>query len=167
MDTVYIETSVVSHAAAWPSSNIQIAAVQHQAREWWANQRLKFSLVTSQLTITEASDGDPSAATDRLKLLDGIPLVALDAEVDNLANLILANHIMPQKATADAVHVAAAAVAGVNYLLTQNCKHIANAHELPRVYRLLDDQGYGQLLICTPAEFLGEDTENGDEESNT
>ncbi len=117
MDTVYIETSIVSHATARPSSDIQTAAVQHQAREWWAVERHKFYLVTSQLTITEASDGDPTAAADRLKLLDGIPLVALSSEVDNLANLILANHLMPRRAAADAVHVAAAAIAGVNYIV--------------------------------------------------
>ena len=64
---------------------------------------------------------------------------------------------MPQKAAADALHVAAAAVAGVKYLLTQNCRHIANAHVLPGVYQLLEDYGYDQLLICTPAEFLGGD----------
>ena len=160
MDTVYIETSIVSHASARPSSNIQIAALQHQARDWWAVERPKFDLVTSQLTILEASDGDPSAAADRLKLLDGLPLVQLGADVDALANLILANHLMPQKAGADAIHVAAAAIAGVDYLLTQNCKHIANAHELPRVYRLLDDHGYGNLLICTPTEFLGGDDDD-------
>ena len=62
---------------------------------------------------------------------------------------------MPHKAAADALHVAAAAVAGVKYLLTLNCSHIANARELPRIYRLLDDRGFGQLLICTPAAFLG------------
>jgi hypothetical protein len=73
---------------------------------------------------------------------------------------------MPQKAAADALHVAVAAVAGIQYLLTLNCEHIANAHELPRVYRLLDDHGYGQLLICTPAEFLGGD-DNDDKESDS
>ena len=160
MDTVYIETSIVSHASSRPSSDIQIAALQHQAREWWSVERPKFNLVTSQLTILEASDGDPSAAADRMKLLDGIPLVPLGPEVDALAKLILARHLMPKKAGADAVNVAAAAIAGVNYLLTQNCKHIANAHELPRVYRLLDDEGYGQLLICTPTEFLGGDDDD-------
>ena len=67
---------------------------------------------------------------------------------------------MPQKAGADAVHVAAAAIARVDYLLTQNCKHIANAHELPRVYRLLDEQGHDRLLISTPAEFLGGDNDD-------
>ena len=64
------------------------------------------------------------------------------------------------KAVADALHIAAAAVAGIQYLLTLNCKHIANAHELPRVYRLLDNHGFGQLLICTPAEFLGGDDDD-------
>ena len=73
---------------------------------------------------------------------------------------------MPQEAAADALHVAAAAVAGIQYLLTLNCKHIANAHELPRIYRLLDEHGFGQLLICTPAEFLGGDDDN-DKESHS
>ncbi|MCS7471712.1 type II toxin-antitoxin system VapC family toxin [Stieleria sp. ICT_E10.1] len=164
MDSVYIETSIVSYATAWPSRDIQTAAMQQQARDWWSLERPKFDLVTSQLVINEASAGDPTAASDRLKLLDGLDLVDVGADAQALANRILAAHLMPQKAAADALHVAAAALGGVNYLLTLNCKHIANAHELPRVYRLLDSEGLGQLLICTPAEFLGGDD---DEESDT
>lgn len=165
MDTVYIETSIVSHATAWPSSDIQIAAIQHQARNWWATERSQFELVTSQLVIDEASAGDPTAAAERLKLLDGLSTVPINDGVRNLAREMVAASIMPQKAAADALHVAAAAVAGVKYLLTLNCKHIANAHELPRIYRLLDDRGYGQLLICTPAEFLGGDDHNEQSDS--
>jgi hypothetical protein len=160
MDLVYIETSIVSHATAWPSSVIQIAALQHQARNWWATERANFELVTSQLVIDEASVGDPLAAAERLKLLDGLPIVPINDDVRTLAHAIVSASIMPPKAAADALHVAAAAVAGVQYLLTLNCKHIANAHELPRVYRLLDEHGFGQLLICTPAEFLGGDDDD-------
>lgn len=160
MDIVYIETSIVSHATAWPSSDIQTAALQHQARNWWSTERPNFELVTSQLVIDEAAAGDPVAAAERLKLLDGLPTVPISDDVRRLARAIVAASIMPVKAAADALHVAAAAVAGVQYLLTLNCKHIANAHELPRVYRLLDDHGFGQLLICTPAEFLGGDDED-------
>ena len=166
MDTVYIETSIVSHATAWPSSDIQTAAIQHQARTWWSTERPNFELVTSQLVIDEASAGDPSAAADRLKLLDGLPTVPIDDDVRALARSIVSASIMPPKAAADALHVAAAAVAGVQYLLTLNCKHIANAHELPRVYRLLDEHGFGQLLICTPSEFLGGDNDD-DKESDS
>lgn len=161
MDTVYIETSIVSHATSRPSSDIRIAALQYQAREWWSIERCRFELVTSQLVIEEATAGDPQAAAERLALLDGLPMIQIDDNVRYLARRILAASLMPAKAAADALHIAAAAVAGVQYLLTLNCRHIANAHELPRVYRLLDELGYGQLLICTPAEFLGEDSNEG------
>ena len=165
MPTVYIETSIVSHATAWPSSDIQIAAIQHQARQWWATERTNFTLLTSQLVIDEASAGDPKAAEERLKLLEGLPTVPIDDDVRSLAKEIVSESIMPSKAAADALHVAAAAVAGIQYLLTLNCRHIANAHELPRIYRLLDERGFGQLLICTPSEFLGGDDSN-DQQSN-
>lgn len=166
MDTIYIETSIVSHVSAWPSSDIRIAAIQHQARQWWTVERPKFELVTSQLVIDEASVGDPSAAADRLNLLDGVPTVPIDNDVRNLPSEIVSASMMPQNAAADALHVAAAAVAGIQYLLMLNCRHIANAHELPRIYRLLDERGFGQLLICSPAEFLGGDDDD-DEESDS
>ena len=166
MNSVYIETSIVSFASAWPSRDIQTAALQQQARDWWNIERPNFDLVTSQLVLTEASAGDPTAVADRLKMLNGIPLVDVDANAENLAAKILAAHLMPKKAAADALHVAAAALAGVKYLLTLNCKHIANAHELPRVYELLASEGCGQLLICTPTQFLGGDTDD-DETTNT
>jgi predicted nucleic acid-binding protein len=157
MDKLYIETSIVSYASAWPSRDIETAALQQQARDWWTSERSKFDLVTSQLTIDEASAGNKVAAAERLKLLDGLPLVEINSDTEALAARLLAAHTMPQKAAADALHVAAAALGGVKYLLTLNCKHIANAHELPRIYDLLDREGVGQMLICTPAEFLGGD----------
>lgn len=155
MAIVYIETSIVSHATAIPRSEPSIAALQIQAREWWRLERQKFDLVTSQLDINEASAGDATAAAERLKLLEGVPLVRITTEVEQLANLLLSTTPMPPKAAADALHVAAAAVARVEYLLTLNCRHIANAHILPKVYATLEANGYGGLLICTPAEFLG------------
>lgn len=156
MDKIYIETSIVSHATARPSRDVTVAGLQQQARDWWANERHKFELVTSQLTLDESADGDPAAAADRLKLLHGLPLLDINPDVEALAARLIQAHMMPEKAAADAVHVAAAALGGVNYLLTLNCKHIANAHELPRIYELLDKEGLGKLLICTPAEFLGD-----------
>jgi predicted nucleic acid-binding protein len=143
MDTVYIETSIVSHATALPSPDIQIAVLQQQARLWWSRERPNFELVTSQLVLNEAAAGDPSAAAERLKMLDGLPTVPITEDVRTLARAIVSASMMPPNAAADALHVAAAAVAGLQYLLTLNCRHIANAHELPRVYRLLEEHGYG------------------------
>jgi predicted nucleic acid-binding protein len=155
MSTIYVETSVISHAAGRPSKDVVVAAFQHQAKDWWAHERVKFALVISELVILEASDGDPAAAAERLALVDGIPIIPVTQVARDLAAAILDEALIPPSAAPDALHVALAAVGGVEYLLTQNCKHIANAHILPRVYRLLKSRGYERLLICTPAEFLG------------
>lgn len=162
MDTVYIETSVISHASAWPSLDPVVAVLQQQARQWWRSQRPNYQLVTSQLVVDEASVGDADAARRRLEMLDGISLLLLTDQVEQIATEIIRRSLMPAKAKLDALHVACAAVGGADYLLTQNCKHIANAHVLPQVYDMLDELGLPRLLICMPAEFLG-DPGNDDE----
>ena len=79
-----------------------------------------FEVVTSQLVIDEASLGDPDAARRRLAELDGIPVLPANPDVDSLADEIIKRHMMPSNARLDALHVATAALAGVQYLLTQN-----------------------------------------------
>lgn len=155
MDTVYIETSIVSHATAWPSSDPATAVLQQQARLWWDDESSNFLLRTSQFVVDEASLGDPDAAARRLELLEGIELIPTTDQVQLIADELINRSVMPEKARLDAFHVASAAAGGVKYLLTQNCRHIANAHELPRLYQTLDDLGVTRPLICTPAEFLG------------
>ena len=155
METVYIETSIVSHATAWPSPDPATAVLQDQAKRWMNEQRSLYDVVTSQLVLDEAAMGDADAAARRLKMLDGIPVLPAYPDADTVADEIISRSMMPASARIDALHVALAALAGVQYLLTQNCKHIANAHELPRLYRLLDELGLSGMLICTPIEFLG------------
>ncbi len=155
MDIVYIETSVVSHATALPSPDPATVVLQDQAQRWMDEQGPLYQLVTSQFVIDEARMGDPDAVIRRLAMLDGIPVLPVNPDADTVADEIVSRSMMPASARLDALHVAAAALAGVQYLLTQNCKHIANAHELPRIYRLLNELGLSGMLICTPIEFLG------------
>ena len=156
MDAVYIETSIVSHATAWPSPDPATAVLQEQAKRWMIEQRPLYNVLVSQLVIDEAALGDADAAARRLLMLDGIPVLPANPDADAVADEIVGRSMMPASARIDALHVALAALAGVQYLLTQNCKHIANAHELPGLYRLLDELGLSGMLICTPIEFLGE-----------
>jgi len=107
------------------------------------------------ILLDEASSGDPDAASRRMAILDSLQVIPANPDADAVADAIIAGSMMPASARLDALRVATAALAGVQYLLTQNCKHIANAHELPRVCRLLDELGLWGVLICTPMEFLG------------
>ncbi len=157
MDIVYIETSIVSHATAWPNPDPATAVLQDQAKRWMDQEAASYELVTSQIVLAEARRGDPDAANRRLAMLADIPVLDENPDADSVADELIARSLMPESARLDAMHVAIAALAGVQYLLTQNCKHIANAHVLPRVYRLLDDLGLPGLLITTPFEFLGGD----------
>jgi len=103
--------------------------------------------------LDEAGAGDPTAAADRLRLIEGLPLLGESAEADRLADLLIARHLLPAKAAADAQHVALATIAGVDYLLTWNCRHIANADLLPTLYDTLRVAGFTPPLIVTPEEF--------------
>jgi hypothetical protein len=158
MATVYIETSIVGYLTARSRNDVIFQARQELTRSWWASSREDYDLVASQLVLDEAGAGDADAAAERLQLLLGIPLLAsADPQVDLLADALLAAHLIPDRARSDAVHMAIATVHRVDYLMTWNCKHLANAATLPAVYRLLSDRGYTPPLIATPEEFSGYD----------
>ena len=154
MPRVYIETTIVGYLASRPRNDVIFQARQELTRIWWDARRPQYEIVVSQLVLDEASAGDDEAAAERLELLRDASLLDITRpEIDPIADALLAAHLLPAKARSDAVHVATATVHGVEYLLTWNCKHIANAATLPRVYRLLTDLGYSPPLIVTPEEF--------------
>lgn len=162
MDTVYIETSVISYLRQKPANDIVTAAHQLLTHQWWDNERSKYELVVSQYVIDEASAGDPTLAADRLSVLAGIPRLPGDPEIDRIADEIMSRAILPPKAAVDALHIASVAHHRIQYLLTWNCKHIANAKILPRVYQVLTDLGVPHPVICTPEELSGDDPETQD-----
>lgn len=159
MNTVYIETSVVSYLRQRPSSQVVMAAHQLHTHKWWDDERTNYELVVSQYVIDEASAGDPVLAVDRLQALDGIAVLPPSPEIPRIANEIMSRAILPPKAQVDALHIASVAHHRIQYLLTWNCKHIANAKILPRIYGVLNDFGIPIPIICTPEELLGDDTE--------
>jgi hypothetical protein len=150
--TVYIETTVPSYLTAWPSRDLVRAAHQQITREWWA-RRTAFDLYLSPLVVQECQAGDPRAAADRLAALAGIPLLDEIPEAGELAAALLRDIPLPDKAAADALHIATAAVHGMQYLLTWNCTHIANVMLRPQIEAVCRAAGYEPPLISTPQEL--------------
>ena len=127
MQKVYIETSVISYLAAKPSRDIIVAGQQLITQNWWENFRNKYHLYISDLVIKESSEGDKIAAEKRLLFLENLNLLEIDERVINLSKQLMNTGIIPQKALEDSIHISVATIYEIDYLLTWNCKHIANA----------------------------------------
>jgi predicted nucleic acid-binding protein len=153
---VYIETTIPSYLTARPSRDIVRAAHQQLTQQWWA-RRHAFDLYTSRLVVQECSAGDAQAAADRLAALAGIPLLQQKPEMSTLAEALMREARLPPKAAADALHIAAAAVHGMQYLLTWNCTHIANVTLRSEFEAVCRGAGFEPPLICTPEELSSQE----------
>lgn len=153
-ETVYIETSILGYLTARLSRNLVVAANVQVTREWWDTRRSDFQLYTSQAVVKEVSQGDAEIASRRLEILRDFSLLELNQSVLDLAEQFLGRSNLPSKADVDAVHIATATVHGIDYLLTWNCKHIANAQIQGKLAEISLDFGYELPILCTPYELL-------------
>jgi hypothetical protein len=165
--TLYLETSVISYLAARPSRDPVTARNQQITREWWDTRRINYELRTSDIVLAEVREGDLVTASRRLSLLQDVPtLSAKGRKVAWLANELLRSVPLPGKAHADALHIAVAAVNGMEYLLTWNCKHIANPRLSARIERVIRAAGLRRPLLCTPAELIAGSRTGAQEENH-
>lgn len=149
---VYVETSVLSYLTALPSRDLVRAAHQQITIEWWAI-RERFELFVSEAVLAEAHKGDPVAAARRIAAAEGLQVLSATAEAQRVAGALLRAAAMPKKAAIDAAHVAIAAVHGLDFLVTWNCTHIANAVMRPHIEAACRDSGFSAPIICTPEEL--------------
>ena len=150
---LYLETTIPSYLTSRPSRDLIIAGHQALTREWWDKRRGAFQLYISQLVVDEVSAGDPIAAGERLKVLQDLPLLDITPEVAELASSILSSGIIPRKAATDAAHIAIAALHGMDFLVTWNCAHIANAAIAKALASICREHSCECPVICTPEEL--------------
>jgi hypothetical protein len=159
MDTLYVESSVIGYLPRQPSSDLVNAARQLLTHRWWQVERFRYELVISQYVIDEIAAGDPTLANERLQAIEGIPVLPGSVGVSELGQSIMAAGFLPRKAEVDALHMAIAAYHQIQFLMTWNCTHIANARFFPRIAEVLQRHGKRSPTICTPEELLDDDSE--------
>ena len=154
METVYLETSIVGYLASRISADLVTAANQRLTRDWWDNRRERFELFVSEAVVAECAEGDLTAAEERAEYLGDLPVLEIDEDCHRLASNIMQGVSLPEKADIDALHIAVAALNGMDYLLTWNCKHIAN----PSLRRTIEDvllaADVTPPVICTSQELV-------------
>jgi PIN domain len=153
----YVETTVISYLTALPSRDLLLAAHQQVTRDWWST-RDAFELFVSQFVLDEASAGDTAAAELRLAVLRDLVLLDLTREATQLAAELIRGGGVPGKAQIDALHIAVASVHGMDYLVSWNCTHIANATMRGRIEAICRGVGFAPPVICTPLELVKEQT---------
>jgi len=151
---IYIETTFVSYLTARPNRDLIVAAHQQISRDWWGSRRSDYELCISQLVLQEAGDGDPQAAEERLNVLTTMTLLEITEEAVVLAEELVRAGALPEKAENDALHIAIAATHRIPYLLTWNCRHMANAAMRGQIETVCTGRGYKAPVICTPEELM-------------
>jgi len=152
---VYLETTLISYLCSRPSRDLLVAAHQQVTSDWWTSRREAFDCFISQIVIDEVSAGDPDEARKRMEIINMFPVLEVTEEALLLAKAILSSEAIPPRAVREAAHVSVAAVHDVNYLLTWNCTHLANAQVIRRLSVVCNREGFHMPIICTPEELMG------------
>lgn len=153
-ETVYVETSIFGYLTARSTNNLILTANIKLTQDWWDNRRNNFTIYASELVEYEAAKGDKAIANYRLDLLRPIIYLDIIEEAIKLAREFLQQSNLPPKATNDSIHIALATVYGLDYLLTWNCKHMANAQIQKKLSQISFKLGYELPVICTPYELI-------------
>jgi hypothetical protein len=151
---LYIETSIISYLTAKPSSDVRVTANRDMTIEWWDGRGPDFELFISEFVVVESALGDSEAADRRLEAIGSIPRLEATEAVRSLGQALISEGALPAKAEIDAYHIAIAAVHGMEYLLTWNCTHIANAVMRAKIESVCRKHGYEPPVICTPQELM-------------
>ena len=152
--SLYLESTIPSYLAARPSRDLIVAAHQQITHDWWHQARVRFDLYISEAVLEEISAGDTDAVTRRRSFVDGLSILASTDDVADLAVEYQSRLGLASVAPLDAVHLAYAAVYEMGYLLTWNCKHLANGVVIQRLQTINLSLGRFTPIIVTPEELL-------------
>lgn len=153
---VYLEASIISYLTAYQSRDVIVLARQKITEDWWEHNRQKYELFVSDLVEQEAGAGNVLMSKRRLKIIKTLKNLATSEKAVELAEILVKRKAVPENSVADALHIAIATVEQMNFLLTWNFKHIANAQMQSKIEKVCRDEGFEPVTICTPEELLGE-----------
>jgi predicted nucleic acid-binding protein len=154
MDVVYIETTIPSFYYE-VRGEPEMVARRNWTRQWWDELGPEdFDLVTSQAVIDELSRGRFAGRDDALKLIGKLGLLPIVPEIEEIVTAYISHSLMPKDAVGDALHLALASFYGCDYLLTWNCKHLANANKYRHIRRINTIMDLVTPSLVTPLELL-------------
>ena len=158
---VHVETSIPSFYHEVRTEPDMVARSQWTHR-WWDSARDNYLLVTSVAVLDELSSGDYPNKGKALELVNDLPLVPVEPAIAEIVRAYIQHKVMPDDPVGDALHLALASLHKCDFLLTWNCRHLANANKFSHIRRVNVMLGLYVPLLVTPLELIGE--QDGTEE---
>ena len=153
---VYVETSILSYYCEIRKDPESITKRQW-TRDWWDNHRQNYEVVISPSVIDELERGDYPTKGETLRLVQGIPLLEITDEIEDIVAEYLSHKLMPKDPAGDALHLALASYYQCHFLLTWNCEHLANANKFEHIRHINTLLGLFVPTIITPYELMYEE----------
>ena len=159
MSRVYVETTIPSFYYEARKEPEHVAR-RRWTRTWWDAHRHRhgYELVTSEAVIDELESGDYPSKEKALRLVNELPLLAVEPEVGEVVAAYIRHQLMPREPYGDALHLALASYHKCDFLLTWNCRHLANANKFGHIRRINTMIGLYMPTLATPLEMIGETT---------
>ncbi|MFM9957025.1 MAG: type II toxin-antitoxin system VapC family toxin [Phycisphaerales bacterium] len=153
--TVYIETTIPSYyhetrTTPW------VRVWRAQTRRWWRYAGPQFELVTSEYVAAELKHAPEHKRAAAEQLVRGLPFLEINDRIEALSRYYIDQLVMPDDGAGDAGHLAVASAYGVDYLLTWNCRHLANANKFRHIQVVNDRLGLHTPMIVTPLQLMPE-----------
>jgi predicted nucleic acid-binding protein len=133
-----------------------MVARRESTRRWWSEEREAYDLVASAFTLGELQEGDYPGKADALALIADLPLLEVVPEIEDIAAVYIRRRLMPKEDLGDAYHLAIASYYGVDFLLTWNCRHLANANKVHHLQVVNAELGLSAPVVTTPDLLLRE-----------
>lgn len=150
---VYIETTIPNFYYE-ARSEPEMVARKNWTRQWWDTQSRYYELVTSLAVIDELEQGDYPNKNKIIDLVADIQILEINTEIVEVVETYIKRKLMPADVKGDALHLALASFYGCEFLLTWNCKHLANANKFAHIRRLNTLLGLFVPALITPFELL-------------
>ena len=150
---VYIETTIPSFYFETRTEPDMVAR-KNWTREWWDNRSSDFECVTSISVIEELEKGTHTHKNQTLELINELPLLPVKDTIVEVVEAYVKNHVMPKNPQGDALHLALASFYNCHFLLTWNCRHLANANKFEHIRYMNTILGLYSPILTTPFELL-------------
>lgn len=151
--SVYLDTTIPSY---YFDKRESLQYPCEITRKWWNEERQNFNIFISPETIAELSRGDYPEKGKILEFVSQLEPLEPWPEINQIVDYYIENTLMPKDERGDAVHLAYASYYKIDFLLTWNCNHLANANKKQHIKIINVKLDLFTPEIITPLELFTE-----------